>query len=223
MRNREFKTIKDYFLRITDDKIIGYRKTLDGKEVDHWPLMASWKKEIMQEHARVIAKGGDVLEIGFGMGLSATAIQEFGVNSHTIVEAHPEIAKKAREWAKDYKNVVIIEGMWNEVVDQLELGKYDGIMYDTDMDPYLRSFHRDWAFKLLKEGGILTSFNPTCVTKQIFYFPRNCEWAGPFSIPNRFSPDGPAEEYWLPYIKNVPRIPQIPPMLASMLPPPQQD
>ena len=40
-----------------------------------------------RKYAEVICKnGGDILEIGFGMGISATHIQSYDINSHTSIE-----------------------------------------------------------------------------------------------------------------------------------------
>ncbi|MBC8386820.1 MAG: hypothetical protein H8E13_02070 [Actinobacteria bacterium] len=40
---------------------------------------------------------GDVLEIGFGLGLSATQFQKYKINSHTIIECHPTAIKKTKD------------------------------------------------------------------------------------------------------------------------------
>ena len=48
--------------------------------------------ELMKKFAEVVTKnGGDILEIGFGMGLSASEIQTYNIKSHTIIERHPQI------------------------------------------------------------------------------------------------------------------------------------
>jgi guanidinoacetate N-methyltransferase len=94
-----YKFMKDEKLTILEDKI-----TIDSGGI----LMMEWEKDLMLAHAKLIARG-DVLEIGFGMGISAQFIQDLGVNSHTIVEIHPVIAEHAREWAKDKPNVKIVE------------------------------------------------------------------------------------------------------------------
>lgn len=96
-------------LKILDDRIL-----IESGGI----LMMEWEKDLMLAHAKLIAKG-EVLEIGFGMGISAQFIQDLGVDSHTIVEIHPLIAEKAREWAKDKPNVKIIEGDWHENLDLL--------------------------------------------------------------------------------------------------------
>ena len=57
-------------------------------------VMMSWENDLMKHHAKLVTQnGGDILEIGFGMGISAQFIQDFGCASHTIVESHPEILK----------------------------------------------------------------------------------------------------------------------------------
>ena len=50
-------------------------------------VMMSWEDSLMKRHAEVVCEnGGDVLEIGFGMGIAANYIQELNPSSHTIVE-----------------------------------------------------------------------------------------------------------------------------------------
>ncbi len=102
-------------------------------------LMHEWESSIMKKHADFVCElGGNILEVGFGMGISANFIQENGVSSHTIIELHPQIAEKAREWAADKPNVTILEGAWEEIIPTLQEGtiqitpkKFDGIFYDT--------------------------------------------------------------------------------------------
>ena len=60
-------------------------------------------KEICEKY-----KPKKVLEIGFGLGYSADAFQEYGLESHTIVEAHPDIYKKAVKWADSHDNVKVV-------------------------------------------------------------------------------------------------------------------
>ena len=63
------------------------------------------------------------------MGISATYIQSHTINSHTIIENHPQIITKAQAWAADKSNVTIIEGSWFDIKDSLST--YDGLFYDT--------------------------------------------------------------------------------------------
>lgn len=123
-------------------------------------VMMSWETDLMKQHAkRVTQNGGDILEIGFGMGISAQFIQDFGCVSHTIVESHPEILKKLHEWAKDKPNVKIIEGDWFVVQDILCQFQYDGIFYDADCRN-MNKFRKVIVDKVLKPKGIFTYFEP---------------------------------------------------------------
>jgi len=93
-------------------------------------VMMDWESSIMKASADyVCSNGGDILELGFGMGISAGYIQENSINSHTIVECHPQVLAKAREWAEGKSNVVIVEGEWFDIKDSLST--YDGVFYDT--------------------------------------------------------------------------------------------
>ena len=54
-----------------------------------YEVMMDWEDSIMSASAAYICEnGGDILEIGFGMGISAGYIQQHTINSHTIIENH---------------------------------------------------------------------------------------------------------------------------------------
>ena len=60
-------------------------------------VMMSWEDSIMKASADYVCEGGgDILEIGFGMGISAGYIQANSITSHTIVENHPQMIVKAK-------------------------------------------------------------------------------------------------------------------------------
>ena len=84
--------------------------TYTDNDIDiDWEVMMDWEDPLMAASAAYVCEGGgDVLEIGFGMGISATYIQSHTINSHTIIENHPQIIPKARAWAADKQNVTII-------------------------------------------------------------------------------------------------------------------
>ena len=93
-------------------------------------VMMSWEDPLMKASADYVCEGGgDILEVGFGMGISAGYIQANSINSHTIVECHPQVIEKAKAWAADKPNVTIIEGDWYDIKDSLST--YDGIFHDT--------------------------------------------------------------------------------------------
>ena len=137
---------KDDILTFEDDKIT----TNDGREV-----MMSWETPIMEKSAEYICESkGDILEIGFGMGICSDYIQAQGVNSHTIVEVHPQIIERLKIWASDKNNVIIVEGNWNDV----NLNTYDGIFIDTYGDEDWNRF-KNFALAKGKSGAKVTYWN----------------------------------------------------------------
>ncbi|XVE70167.1 hypothetical protein DITRI_Ditri10aG0050500 [Diplodiscus trichospermus] len=130
---------------------------------DSKAVMMAWEKPLMEAHAKAVCSGGgNILNVGFGMGLVDTAIQQYCPTTHTIVEAHPQVYERmlCTGWGKK-DNVKIIFGRWQDVLSQLET--YDGIFFDTYGECYedLREFHQQLP-KLLKPGGIYSFFNGLC-------------------------------------------------------------
>lgn len=125
-------------------------------------IMEDWEYPIMVKHAELVSKPGwDVLEIGFGMGISANLIQSHNPASHTIVELHPQILEKLREWAKDKPNVRIIEGDWFSKVDEIISKKYDGIFLDPWKDFNDLEFEKLVVSKCIKPNGVFSYFMPS--------------------------------------------------------------
>ena len=108
-------------------KIDRYGKEIllqDGKH----QIMMEWEKPYMEACIDKLKPKGDVLEIGFGMGYSATQIQKYKPKSHTIIEMDKEVIKRLKKWAKNYDNINIIEGTWQKTLNTL--GKFDEIFFD---------------------------------------------------------------------------------------------
>ena len=138
---------KDEILTFEDTKIVNE----NGIEV-----MMSWESSVMEKSAEFIChNSGDVLEIGFGMGICSDYIQAQGVNSHTIIEIHPQIIERLNTWAGDKSNVTIFEGDWSSIGG---LSTYDGIFLDTFGDNNLDKF-KAFALSKIKSGGKITYWN----------------------------------------------------------------
>jgi len=103
-----------------------------GKEIllkdNKYQVMMEWEKPYMETCIDKLQPKGDVLEIGFGMGYSATQIQKYKPKSHTIIEIDPMVIKRLKKWAKDYDNIIIVEGTWQEKIH--DLGTFDEIFFD---------------------------------------------------------------------------------------------
>jgi len=120
-------------------------------------VMMDWEDDIMKASADYVCdNGGDILEIGFGMGISAGYIQSNNINSHTIIENHPQIIEKAKAWAEDKPNVTIIEGDWYDV--KSSLSTYDGVFYDTYGEEDWGKFSQELS-SLVKSGAKVTWWN----------------------------------------------------------------
>jgi guanidinoacetate N-methyltransferase len=96
---------------------------------NNFQVMMEWEKPYMQAIIKNLNPKGDVLEIGFGMGFSATEIQMHDIESHTIIESSPEVLQKAYKWAGEQRHrVIIVEGSWQKALN--DLGAYDSIFLD---------------------------------------------------------------------------------------------
>ena len=111
-----------------------------------------WEKPYMVSCIEALRPSGDVLEIGFGLGYSSTAIQKHKPKSHTIIECDPVVIAKAKEWAKQYPNVKIIEGTWQQ--NLAKLGVFDSIFFD-DYSP----LSQDEMTQINKNAGAFEQAN----------------------------------------------------------------
>ena len=124
---------------------------------DSFEVMMDWEDSIMKVSADYVCRnGGDILEIGFGMGISANYIQANDINSHTIVENHPQIIERLKMWAQDKPNVIIVEGDWYQMKNLLST--YDGVFYDTYGEDNWTKFS-DEISSLVKPGAKVTWWN----------------------------------------------------------------
>jgi amino acid adenylation domain-containing protein len=135
-------------------------------------VMQDWERPLMKAMAEVVTEShGDILELGFGMGISATYIQECGVRSYTVVEYNDGVVDHFNKWKAQYpgRDIRLIHGKWHNVIDQLVT--YDGVFFDTvptDEEEYTREvinnavMAEDFfpvAAKCLRPGGIFTWYS----------------------------------------------------------------
>ena len=141
-------------LTFHSDKITSKMDEFGDEEVI---IMMNWELPAMSASAAYVTEGGgDILEIGFGMGISAGYIQSHSISSHTIIEPHPQMVEKAVEWSNGKSNVTIISLSWADVTGSL--GTYDGIFYDTSLDDKGNLFSSSLS-ELIKTGTKLSVFN----------------------------------------------------------------
>jgi guanidinoacetate N-methyltransferase len=133
--------------------------SIDGREV-----MQAWEEPVMRAMARTITRDrGDVLEVGYGLGISARRILEFGCRSYTVLEPNQLVIERARRWAEGQTiPIETVAGEWPN--DAHRLKSYDGIFYD----PYPQTWHERTDRYLLEQlrrlrehlrpRGVLTYF-----------------------------------------------------------------
>ncbi|MCU0680582.1 MAG: class I SAM-dependent methyltransferase [Planctomycetes bacterium] len=129
-------------------------------------VMEDWETPYMEDLAKVAcSNGGVVLELGFGMGISAKFIQKEKIDKHIIIEANKEVVKKAISFSEKAKHKTeVLEGFWEDVIEKIPDESLDGILFDTypltDKELYQNHFNFfAFAFKKLKKGGVFTYYS----------------------------------------------------------------
>ena len=122
---------------------IYYTDTSFGGEFE---VMMDWEDSLMSASAAYVCEnGGDILEIGYGMGISAGYIQSHSISSKS--------------------NVNIITSSWYDVKDSLST--YDGIFYDTFGDQNMKNFSS--SLSNLANPGAKTTWWNNNITETNYY------------------------------------------------------
>ena len=163
-------------LTFTTDAIL-----LSSSISDQTQTYMDWEDKILSASAAYITQnGGDILEIGFGMGIAANYIQSHSINSHTIVENHPDLITKALSWASNKSNVNIITGSWYDTLPVRYVSKNgknwqniligDGVLYNTFGDSHMFEFSSSLK-SLVKPGGVATWWNSVTGSNNYYNIP----------------------------------------------------
>jgi len=133
--------------------------TDDGRLMDEegMAVMMDWEDPIMKKSAEIICqKGGRVLNVGFGMGIIDTYIEDYDIEEHWIIETHLDVYTKMLQDGWHLKpHVKILYGDWRWYLQFLP--KFDGIYIDT-WNEELDEFHT-YLPNILKKDGIYSFFN----------------------------------------------------------------
>lgn len=128
--------------------------------------MEDWEAPYMQVLSRIAAQNsGTVLELGYGMGISAKFLQQWPIDHHIIIEANHCVADQARDFANDCLiRTTVLEGLWEDVIEKIPDSSLDGILFDTyplsDAELYQNHFRFfPFAFRKLKSGGVFTYYS----------------------------------------------------------------
>jgi guanidinoacetate N-methyltransferase len=135
-------------------------------EIAGHPVMETWEREYMKRLATVAAsKPRRILEVGFGMGISAGFIQDYEVGKHVIIEANREVYSALRSFAAEaYQKVLPVLGFWQDVTPTFPDESFSAILFDTY--PLTEGeIHRNHfpffpeAYRLLEKGGVFTYYS----------------------------------------------------------------
>lgn len=135
-------------------------------------IMEDWQIPVMSAMANAITQnGGDILEIGFGRGISSDMIQKHPIKSHTVIECNDNVVEQFKVWKTNYelKKINLVHGLWQDTIDNL--GLFDGIFFHTyplNEDEYMQYVNGSITFaehffehaaKHLKPTGAFTYFS----------------------------------------------------------------
>jgi predicted O-methyltransferase YrrM len=126
-----------------------YKKDKNGKDIlcnedERHQIMMEWEKPYMEKSIELLNPFGKVLEIGFGLGYSATKICSFkNVKEYNVIECTPIVWEKFEEFKNKQQNarpelkINLIKGRWEDVLQTTET--FDSIYFDdyvlnSDMD-----------------------------------------------------------------------------------------
>jgi guanidinoacetate N-methyltransferase len=135
-------------------------------EIAGHPVMEVWERGYMKHLASVAAsKPRRVLEVGFGMGISASFLQEYDVEEHVVIEANREVYEALTSFAREAKQKVVpVLGFWQDVTPTFPDGSFSAILFDTYplAEEEVHQNHFPFfgeAYRLLEKGGIFTYYS----------------------------------------------------------------
>lgn len=130
------------------------------------PVMERWETGYMKKLARLVTiGGGTILEVGFGLGIAASFIQQAQIERHIIIEANKQVFARVRLFAsRSVIEVKSILGFWQERIEEIKTGSISGILFDTYplFEQEIHCNHFSFfkhAFRVLKTGGVFTYYS----------------------------------------------------------------
>ena len=176
----------------------------DGKlTIYGHPVMEDWEMPYMKELAAIACtNGGTILELGFGLGLSAGFIHSHPIEKHIVIEANADVFSTLTEFARSAeKPVEALFGLWQDVIHSIPDESVDGVLFDTyplSADDIVNQYpffvH---AYRVLKKGGIFTYYSsePTDFSPEHF---AKLQSAGFSSIDKKICSVAPPDDcrYW---------------------------
>ena len=165
-----------------------YKTDKQGKEIlcnedESHQIMMEWEKPYMEKSIEVLNPFGKVLEIGFGMGYSATKICSFeNVKEYHVIECMPIVWEKFEKFKTEQQHMRpdlkmnLIKGRWEDVLQTTEAFNciyFDDYILNAEMQVNVNDVNRILRFLckvLLKHSMIGTriSFYSTINCKEMY-------------------------------------------------------
>ena len=182
-----------------------YKKDKLGKDIlcdkeEKHQVMMEWEKPYMEESIKQLNPFGKVLEIGFGMGYSATKICSFkNVEEYNVIECMPIVWEQFDKFKSEQLilrpdlKINLIKGRWDDVLQTTEI--YDCIYFDEGLGTVHDDKLSNFLYKVLQKHtriGTRISFysaincldffkNITCIhikcSEYKIEIPNNCKYA----------------------------------------------
>ena len=120
-------------------------KKEDGYYIDNELILYNWEDGVLQKGVEWLCKKfkfKSVLELGFGLGWTATEFQKHGIKRHVILEPNKEVYKNALEWNKKYNTEILNLFSW-----EYELKEDFDLIYDDIVFLNNAKNHNNWLKK----------------------------------------------------------------------------
>ena len=176
--NKDQQASPDIITSTKPEYLSNHRLKYTNRELidkDGDAVMMEWERPLMSAHASIITnnqKNKRVLNVGFGMGIIDSILQEYEPSLHVIIEAHPDVYNKILKDKWDTKpNVKIYFGKWQDVIPQLitENISFDGIFWDTYGEDFqLFQKWNSYIPSILSNHGTYSYFNGFCPDNVFF-------------------------------------------------------
>ncbi len=136
-------------------------KKEDGYYIDDEWILYDWEDGVLQKGVEWLCKKykfKSVLELGFGLGWTATEFQKQGIKRHVILEPNNEVYENALEWNKNHNAEIVNVFSWEyEPKEKFDL-IYDDIVFLNNAEKHnnwLKNFKNQWfARNAGPAGGI---------------------------------------------------------------------
>ena len=125
-------------------------KKEDGYYIDDTWILWDWEEDVITKGIKELCKKykfESVLELGFGVGWTATEFQKHGIKKHVILEPNKDVYKNALEWNKNHNAEIINIFSWEyKPKEDFDL-IYDDIIFLNNAEKHnnwLKNFNNQW-------------------------------------------------------------------------------